>query len=217
MTVRRLVQPQSASDAIAAPSEIIAEARAGRMIILIDDENRENEGDVVIPASFATPEMITFMARQACGLICLALTEERARLLDLPLMAGRTGHLSTAFAVSIDARQGVSTGISAFDRAHTIAIAIDPHSTPADLVRPGHVFPIIGRSGGTLVRPGHTEAAIDVARFAGFDPSGVICEIMNEDGTMARLPELRVFARRHGLALGTIADLVAYRRRLGSP
>jgi 3,4-dihydroxy 2-butanone 4-phosphate synthase/GTP cyclohydrolase II len=132
-------------------------------------------------------------------------------------MAGRTGHLSTAFAVSIDARQGVSTGISAFDRAHTIAVAIDPHSTPADLVRPGHVFPIIGRSGGTLVRPGHTEAAIDVARFAGFDPSGVICEIMNEDGTMARLPELRVFARRHGLALGTIADLVAYRRRLGSP
>ena len=200
--------------AVANPAEIIDEARNGRMFILVDDENRENEGDLVIPAQMATPEMINFMAKYGRGLICLALTRERLRELDLPLMAKRnsTRH-QTAFTVSIEAREGVTTGISASDRAHTVSVAIDPTKNAVDIASPGHVFPLESREGGVLVRAGHTEAAVDVARLAGLNPSGVICEIMNEDGTMARLPDLIAFARRHGLKIGTIADLISYRLR----
>jgi 3,4-dihydroxy-2-butanone 4-phosphate synthase len=199
---------------LASTEEILAEARAGRMVILADDEDRENEGDLLIPARFASPEVITFMARQACGLICLAIAEDRAAALGLTRMAPfPTAPLNTAFTVSIEARQGVTTGISAHDRARTIEVAIDPMSGPADIVVPGHVFPVVARDGGTLVRPGHTEAAVDLARLAGFEPAGVICEIMKENGTMARLPDLLCFARKHGLKVGTIAGLIAYRRR----
>lgn len=202
-------------DSIASTVEIIEEARAGRMFIMVDDEARENEGDVIIPAQFATPEVITFMARQACGLICLALTSARIAELGLrPMCSGPQSGFGTAFTVSIEARRGVTTGISAHDRARTIAVAIDPRTTRDDIVSPGHVFPLAARDGGTLARPGHTEAAIDVARLARLDPSGVVCEIMNEDGTMARLPDLIRFARRHRLKIGTIADLIAYRHRL---
>lgn len=194
--------------------ELIEEARAGRMFILVDDENRENEGDLVIPAQFATAEVINFMARHARGLICLALTRARVEQLGLTLMSPSNGtRHQTAFTVSIEAREGVTTGISAADRAHTIAVAINPEKGREDITTPGHVFPLIARDGGVLVRAGHTEAAVDLARLAGLNPAGVICEIMNDDGTMARLPDLIAFARRHNLRLGTIADLIAYRRR----
>ena len=194
--------------------DILEDARRGRMFILVDDEDRENEGDLVIPAEFCDAEAINFMARFGRGLICLALTKERCQALDLPLMAqGNEPRLSTAFTISIEARDGVTTGISAADRARTVAVAIDPESTKRDLVAPGHVFPLMARDGGTLVRKGHTEAAVDIARLAGLNPAGVICEIMNDDGTMARLPDLIPFAQHHGLKIGKIADLVAQRLR----
>jgi len=197
-----------------APEEIIEDARNGRMFVLVDDEDRENEGDLVIPAQMATPEAINFMAKYGRGLICLALTNERVDELGLPMMARKNeARHATAFTVSIEASEGITTGISAPDRAHTIATAIDPAKARDDIVSPGHVFPLAARDGGVLVRAGHTEAAVDVARLAGLNPSGVICEIMNEDGTMARRDDLIAFAQRHGLKVGTIADLIAYRRR----
>lgn len=194
--------------------EIINEARNGRMFILVDDEDRENEGDLVIPAQMATPDAINFMATYGRGLICLALPRERVDALGLDLMSrkNRTRH-ETAFTVSIEAREGVTTGISAADRARTISVAIDASKGADDIVTPGHVFPLVAREGGVLVRAGHTEAAVDIARLAGLNPSGVICEIMNEDGTMARLDDLIRFGRKHGLKIGTIRDLIAYRRQ----
>ncbi|MBK1697931.1 3,4-dihydroxy-2-butanone-4-phosphate synthase [Rhodovibrio salinarum] len=196
------------------PQDIIEDARNGRMFILVDDEERENEGDLVIPAQMATPEAINFMAKFGRGLICLALTGERVEELGLPMMARRNeGRLETAFTVSIEAREGVSTGISAHDRAHTVTTAIDPEKGARDIETPGHVFPLAARDGGVLVRAGHTEAAVDIARLAGLNPSGVICEIMADDGTMARRDDLVQFAQYHGLKIGTIADLIAYRRR----
>jgi 3,4-dihydroxy 2-butanone 4-phosphate synthase/GTP cyclohydrolase II len=200
---------------LASPAEaIIEEARKGRMFVLVDDEDRENEGDLVIPAEMATPEAINFMAKHGRGLICLALTAERVHELGLPLMsANNESRHRTAFTVSIEARDGITTGISAADRARTIAVAIDPAKERQDIVSPGHVFPLVAREGGVLVRTGHTEAAVDIARLAGLNPSGVICEVMNDDGTMARRDDLIAFAQRHGLKLGTIADLIAYRRR----
>ncbi len=194
--------------------ELIEAARAGQMFILMDDEGRENEGDLVLPASFATPAAINFMARFGRGLICLALTKDRIDQLGLPLMAqhNRSRH-ETAFTVSIEARDGITTGISAADRAQTIAVAIDPTAPRDAIVTPGHVFPLVARDGGVLVRAGHTEAAVDIARLAGLPPAGVICEIMNDDGTMARRADLVAFAQYHGLRIGTIADLIAYRRR----
>jgi 3,4-dihydroxy 2-butanone 4-phosphate synthase/GTP cyclohydrolase II len=202
------------SDYLAPAADLIEEARAGRMFILVDDEDRENEGDLVIPAQFATSDAINFMARHARGLICLAMTRQRVEQLGLPLMSqsNSTRH-HTAFTVSIEAREGVTTGISAADRARTIGVAINPESARDAIVTPGHVFPLVAREGGTLVRAGHTEAAVDLARLAGLNPSGVICEIMNDDGTMARLPDLCAFAQHHNLKLGTIADLIAHRRR----
>ncbi|MCF4164478.1 3,4-dihydroxy-2-butanone-4-phosphate synthase [Zavarzinia compransoris] len=194
--------------------DIIEDARNGRMFILVDHEDRENEGDLVIPAQMATPEAINFMARYGRGLICLSLTRQRTEQLGLTLMSrDNLSRHQTAFTVSIEAREGVSTGISAHDRAHTVAVAIDPTKGPQDLATPGHVFPLVARDGGVLVRAGHTEAAVDVSRLAGLNPSGVICEIMNDDGTMARLPDLVKFAQFHGLRIGTIADLISYRRR----
>ena len=192
--------------------EIIAELKAGRIVILVDEEDRENEGDLVIAAEFVTPEAINFMARYGRGLICLTLTQERCKLLNLPLMTYRNGtQYGTAFTVSIEAAEGVTTGISAADRAHTIRVASRPEARPTDIVQPGHVFPLVARPGGVLVRAGHTEACCDLARLAGLNSSAVLCEIMNDDGTMARLPDLIEFARRHGLKLGTIADLIQYR------
>ena len=192
--------------------EIIEEARNGRMFILVDDETRENEGDLVIPAQMATPEVVNFMAKYGRGLICLALSRARVRELDLPLMAQHNeSRHQTAFTLSIEARDGVTTGISASDRARTIAVAIDPTKGSQDIVTPGHVFPLEARDGGVLSRAGHTEGAVDIARLAGLNPSGVVCEIMNEDGTMARLPDLLRFAEHHDLKIGTIADLIAYR------
>jgi len=192
--------------------DIIEDARNGRMFILVDDEERENEGDLVIPAQMATPEAINFMAKYGRGLICLTLTAARVRDLELPLMAQHNDcRHQTAFTVSIEAREGVTTGISASDRARTIAVAIDPTKDKNDIASPGHVFPLEAREGGVIVRAGHTEAAVDVSRLAGLNPSGVICEIMNEDGTMARLPDLIEFSRHHKLKIGTIADLIAYR------
>ncbi len=200
--------------AISSIDEIIEDARNGRMFILVDAEDRENEGDLVIPASFATPEAVNFMARFGRGLICLAMTHERARALNLDMMArDNRESMQTAFTVSIEAKEGVTTGISAADRARTVAVAIDPTKDHHDIVTPGHVFPLIARDGGTLVRAGHTEAAVDISRMAGLFPAGVICEIMNDDGTMARLPELVSFAQLHGLKIGTIADLIAWRRK----
>ena len=202
------------SDAISSVEEIIEDARNGRMFILVDHEDRENEGDLVIPAQMATPEAVNFMATHGRGLICLTLTSARIDQLGLPLMASKnSSRHETAFTVSIEAREGVDTGISAKDRAITIAVAIDPNAGPADLATPGHVFPLRARDGGVLVRAGHTEAATDISRLAGLNPSGVICEIMNDDGTMARLPDLVGFAQKHGLKIGTISDLIAYRRR----
>jgi len=192
--------------------EILEDARHGRMFVLVDAEDRENEGDLVIPAAMATPAAINFMAKYGRGLICLALTEERASDLQLELMArSNQSRHTTNFTVSIEAREGITTGISAYDRAHTIATAIDPGKDHRDIVSPGHVFPLVARSGGALVRAGHTEAAVDIARLSGLYPAGVICEIMNDDGTMARMPDLVAFAQYHGLKIGTIADLISYR------
>ncbi|MBC7160453.1 MAG: 3,4-dihydroxy-2-butanone-4-phosphate synthase [Porphyrobacter sp.] len=194
--------------------EIIDEARNGRMVILVDDEDRENEGDLIIPAQMATPEVINFMATHGRGLICLALSPERVEALALPPMSrSNRSRMETAFTTSIEAREGITTGISAADRARTIAVAIDATKGPDDIVSPGHVFPLVAREGGVLVRAGHTEASVDIARLAGLNPSAVICEIMNEDGSMARLGDLIEYGRRHGLKIGTIRDLIAYRRR----
>ena len=198
---------------LAPTEELIEEARNGRRFILVDDEDRENEGDLVIPAQFATPDAINFMAKFARGLICLAMTRQRVDQLGLPLMSQQNGtRHQTAFTVSIEAREGVTTGISAADRARTIAVAINPESGRDDITTPGHVFPLMAREGGTLVRAGHTEASVDFARTAGLAPAAVICEIMNDDGTMARMPDLIAFAQKHNLKLGTIADLIAHRR-----
>ncbi len=194
--------------------EVIEDARQGRMFILVDDEGRENEGDLVIPAEKTTPEVVNFMAKHGRGLICLSMTRQRVEELGLQPMAQKNqAQHQTAFTVSIEAREGVTTGISAADRAHTIAVAINSSNGRHDIVSPGHIFPLIAQDGGVLVRAGHTEAAVDVSRLAGLNPSGVICEIMNDDGTMARMPDLMVFAQEHGLKIATIADLIAYRRR----
>jgi 3,4-dihydroxy 2-butanone 4-phosphate synthase/GTP cyclohydrolase II len=194
--------------------EIIDEARNGRMFILVDDEDRENEGDLIIPAQMATPSAINFMATHGRGLICLALTSQRVDDLGLNLMSRHNGtRHETAFTISIEAREGVTTGISAGDRARTISVAIDGTKSRDDIVTPGHVFPLRARDGGVLVRAGHTEAAVDISRLAGLNPSGVICEIMSEDGTMARMDDLIGFARLHDIKIGTIRDLIAYRRR----
>ncbi len=201
-------------DAMSSIEEIIEDARNGRMFILVDHEDRENEGDLVIPAQMATPEAINFMATHGRGLICLSLPGERIDALGLPLMSSyNSSRHETAFTISIEAREGVSTGISAHDRARTVAVAIDAGKTSADIATPGHVFPLRARDGGVLVRAGHTEAAVDISRLAGLNPSGVICEIMNEDGSMARLPDLVAFAQKHNLKIGTISDLIGYRRR----
>lgn len=194
--------------------DILEDARNGRMFILVDAEDRENEGDFVIPAQFATPDQVNFMAMHGRGLICLAMSQERADELALrPMADDNRTPMKTAFTVSIEAREGVTTGISAHDRARTIAVAIDPTKTAQDIVSPGHVFPLTARDGGVLTRAGHTEAAVDIARLAGLAPAGVICEIMKDDGTMARLPDLVSVAQRHGLKIGAISDLIAYRRR----
>jgi len=202
------------SAAISSVEEIIEDARLGRMYILVDHEDRENEGDICIPAEKCTADVINFMATHGRGLICLTLTGERIDTLGLPMMAMKnSSRHETAFTVSIEAREGVETGISAKDRALTVAVAIDKTKGKADLATPGHVFPLRAREGGVLVRAGHTEAAVDVSRLAGLDPSGVICEVMKDDGTMARLPDLIAFGQKHGLKIGTISDLIAYRRR----
>ena len=194
--------------------EVLEDVDKGRLIILVDEEDRENEGDLVIPGARATPEAINFMAKHGRGLICLALTSERVAELGLPLMPrDNLSRHQTAFTVSIEAREGVTTGISAADRAHTVSVAIDPAKGKADIGTPGHVFPLVARDGGVLARAGHTEAAVDIARLAGLNPSGVICEIMNDDGTMARMPDLVAFAQRRGLKIATISDLIAYRLR----
>jgi 3,4-dihydroxy 2-butanone 4-phosphate synthase/GTP cyclohydrolase II len=201
-------------DAISSVEEIIEDARNGRMFILVDHEDRENEGDLVIPAQWATPDVINFMATHGRGLICLAMTSKRIEELGLQLMStNNSSRHETAFTVSIEAREGVTTGISAADRARTISVAIDGTKGAQDIATPGHVFPLRAKDGGVLVRAGHTEAAVDVSRLAGLNAAGVICEIMNEDGTMSRLPELVAFAQRHNLKIGTISDLIAYRRR----
>ena len=202
------------ADAISSVEEIIEDTRNGRMVILVDHEDRENEGDLIIPGQMATPEAINFMATHGRGLICLALPGDQIDALGLPLMApSNSSRHETNFTVSIEAREGVTTGISAHDRARSVAVAINPTSGPQDIATPGHVFPLRAREGGVLVRAGHTEAAVAIARLAGLNPSGVICEIMKDDGTMARLPDLVAFAQRHGLKIGTISDLIAYRRR----
>ncbi len=202
------------SDAISSVDEILEDAHNGRMFILVDHEDRENEGDLVIPAQWATPDVINFMATHGRGLICLSMTSARIDQLGLTLMStNNSSRHETAFTTSIEAREGVTTGISAADRALTVQVAIDASKGAADIATPGHVFPLRARDGGVLVRAGHTEAAVDIARLAGLNPSGVICEIMNEDGSMARLPDLMAFAQRHGLKIGTISDLIAYRRR----
>lgn len=205
--------PDDFQHAISSIDEIIEEARNGRMFILVDADDRENEGDLIIPANFATPEHVNFMARHGRGLICLAMTPERAQTLHLdPMTRNNRESMQTAFTVSIEAKEGVTTGISAHDRARTIAVAIDPSADHDDIVSPGHVFPLIAREGGTLVRAGHTEAAVDISRMAGLYPAGVICEVMNDDGSMARLPDLVAFSQFHSLKIGTIADLIHWRR-----
>jgi 3,4-dihydroxy 2-butanone 4-phosphate synthase / GTP cyclohydrolase II len=204
---------QHASE-FASVEEALEEIRAGRMVVVVDDPDRENEGDLVIAAEFATDEAVNFMATHARGLICLCLTADRCEELGLPPMTQRNeARLGTAFTVSVEAREGVTTGISAADRARTVAVAIDPEATAHDLVQPGHVFPLRARDGGVLVRAGQTEAAVDLARLAGLNPAGVICEIMNEDGTMARVPDLVPYCERHGLKMITVADLIEFRRR----
>ncbi len=197
---------------LATAQEIIAEIKAGRMVVLVDDEDRENEGDLVIAAEYVTPEAINFMAKHGRGLICLTLTEQRCRQLNLPLMV-RDNHapLGTAFTVSIEAATGVTTGISAYDRARTVQAAVAPNAKPDDLVQPGHIFPLMAQAGGVLVRAGHTESGCDLAQLAGLTPAGVICEILKDDGTMARLPDLLEYAQHHGLKIGTIADLIRFR------
>ncbi|HAK63680.1 MAG: 3,4-dihydroxy-2-butanone-4-phosphate synthase [Pseudomonadota bacterium] len=208
------LSPKELQEFLSPIEDVIEDARNGRMFILVDDEDRENEGDLIIPAQMATPDAINFMAKHGRGLICLSLTGKRVKELGIPLMASNNQERhQTAFTVSIEAREGVTTGISAHDRARTVAVAIDPTKGARDIVTPGHVFPLMARDGGVLVRAGHTEAAVDIARLAGLNPAGVICEIMNEDGTMARLPDLVGFAQTHGLKVATIADLIAYRRR----
>jgi 3,4-dihydroxy 2-butanone 4-phosphate synthase/GTP cyclohydrolase II len=199
---------------LATPEEIIEDARNGRMYILVDAEDRENEGDLIIPAQFATPDAVNFMAKYGRGLICLALEQERAELLGLePQNKNNGSRFETAFTQSIEAREGVTTGISAGDRSRTIQVAIDPDSRADDIVTPGHMFPLIAKDGGVLVRTGHTEASVDISRMAGLNPSAVICEIMNDDGSMARLDDLVKFAQFHGLKIGTIEDLVGYRMK----
>jgi 3,4-dihydroxy 2-butanone 4-phosphate synthase/GTP cyclohydrolase II len=194
--------------------EALEDIRAGRMVVVCDDEDRENEGDLTMAAQFCTPEAINFMAKEGRGLICLALTPERCEALGLDLMAAKNeSPFETAFTVSIEARDGVTTGISAADRARTVQVAIDPQTAPRDLVQPGHIFPLKAKSGGVLERTGQTEAAVDLARLAGLNPSGVICEVMNDDGTMARVPDLERYCARHRLKMITVADLIAYRRR----
>ena len=210
-TLRKL-EMYLASPGLVPIEEIIDEARNGRMFILVDDEDRENEGDLVIPAQMATPDAINFMAKHGRGLICLALSKDRVDQLGLGLMSRHNGtRHETAFTTSIEAKEGVTTGISAADRARTVSVAIDAANGPEQIVTPGHVFPLVAKEGGVLVRAGHTEAAVDVARLAGLNPSGVICEIMREDGAMARLDDLIAFAETHGLKIGTIRDLIAYR------
>jgi 3,4-dihydroxy 2-butanone 4-phosphate synthase / GTP cyclohydrolase II len=214
MTVKQTPVSRLRHAFLSTPEEIIDEARNGRMFILVDDEDRENEGDLVIPAQMATPDAINFMAKHGRGLICLALSKARVEQLGLDLMSRNNGtRHETAFTVSIEARDGVTTGISAADRARTVAVAIDASKGREHIVTPGHVFPLVAREGGVLVRTGHTEAAVDVARLAGLNPSGVICEIMKDDGTMARMDDLVAFAQFHNLKIGTIRDLIAYRRR----
>ena len=209
--LEKLIQ-RGTTEVLVGTEAIIDEARNGRMFILVDDESRENEGDLIIPGQMATPDAVNFMARHGRGLICLALGKERADQLGLePMTRTNLSRNETAFTVSIEAREGISTGISAADRARTIAVAIDAANGPDAIVSPGHVFPLVARPGGVLVRAGHTEAAVDVARLAGLNPSGVICEIMRDDGSMARLDDLMDFARAHGLTIGTIRDLIAYR------
>jgi 3,4-dihydroxy 2-butanone 4-phosphate synthase/GTP cyclohydrolase II len=194
--------------------EALEDVRAGRMVVVCDAEDRENEGDLTLAAQFATPEAVNFMAKEGRGLICLALTPERCDELGLDLMAAKNeSPFQTAFTVSIEAREGISTGISAHDRARTIQVAIDPRSRPQDVVQPGHIFPLKAKGGGVLERTGQTEAAVDLARLAGLSPAGVICEVMNDDGTMARVPDLAAYCARHGLKMITVADLIAYRRR----
>jgi 3,4-dihydroxy 2-butanone 4-phosphate synthase/GTP cyclohydrolase II len=205
---------QSTQTPFATVEEAIEDVRQGKMVVVCDDEDRENEGDLTLAAQFATPEAINFMAKEGRGLICLALTPDRCDELGLDLMAAKNeSPFETAFTVSIEAREGVTTGISAHDRAHTIQVAIDPGSRPRDVVQPGHVFPLKAKRGGVLERVGQTEAAVDLARLAGLNPAGVICEIMNDDGTMARVDDLVDYCARHGLKMITVADLVAYRRR----
>jgi 3,4-dihydroxy 2-butanone 4-phosphate synthase/GTP cyclohydrolase II len=205
---------QSLSDAISPIEDIIADARAGKMYILVDHEDRENEGDLIIPAEFADADAINFMATYGRGLICLPMTAERIDGLGLPMMAvNNSSRHETAFTVSIEAREGVSTGISAGDRALTVATAINEQNTMAQIATPGHIFPLRAKRGGVLVRAGHTEASVDISRLAGLNPSAVICEIMNDDGTMSRLPELVEFGKKHGLKIGTISDLIKYRAR----
>jgi 3,4-dihydroxy 2-butanone 4-phosphate synthase/GTP cyclohydrolase II len=212
--IDRFLDENDATPVLVPIEEIIDEARNGRMFILVDDEDRENEGDLIIPAQMATPDAINFMATYGRGLICLALTPQRIETLGLPPMSRTNGtRHQTAFTISIEAREGVTTGISAADRARTISVAIDASKTADDIVTPGHVFPLLAREGGVLVRAGHTEASVDIARLAGLNPSGVICEVMNDDGSMARLEDLIRFGRKHGVKIGTIRDLIAYRRR----
>ena len=209
-----LARAAPAHPALSSVDEIVEEARNGRMFILVDDEDRENEGDLVIPAQMATPDAIAFMAKHGRGLVCLALTRERVEQLGLKAMTPRNETpLETAFTVSIEAKEGITTGISAHDRARTVSVAIDPRNGPDRIGSPGHVFPLAARDGGVLVRAGHTEAAVDISRLAGLIPAGVICEIMKDDGTMARLDDLIAFAQLHGMKVGTIRDLIAYRRK----
>ena len=209
-----IAQKDPDTDFLSSIEDVLEDARNGRMFILVDAEDRENEGDLIIPAQMATPDAINFMAKHGRGLICLALTEARASQLHLDLMPRHNeGRHQTAFTVSIEAREGITTGISAHDRARTISVAIDSSKGHEDLATPGHVFPLIAREGGVLMRAGHTEAVVDVARLAGLNPAGVICEIMNDDGTMARMPDLIAFSQLHGLKIATIADLIAYRRK----
>lgn len=202
----------NSENALSPIDEIIAEAAAGRMVIMVDDENRENEGDLVIPAQHVTPEIINFMITYGRGLVCMPLEKAMADRLGLkPMVSDNTSKFSTAFTVSIGAREGVTTGISAPDRAQTVKVAIDPQSGPDDISMPGHIFPLIAKDGGVLERNGHTEAAIDIAKLAGCSGAAVICEIIRDDGTMARLPDLEIFAAKHDMKIGTIADLVSYR------
>jgi 3,4-dihydroxy 2-butanone 4-phosphate synthase / GTP cyclohydrolase II len=212
--LERFIEQSDDTPVLVPIEEIIDEARNGRMFVLVDDEDRENEGDLIVPAQMATPDAINFMATHGRGLICLALTRERVESLGLqPMSRTNRSRMETAFTTSIEAREGVTTGISAADRARTVSVAIDAAKGPEDIVSPGHVFPLVAREGGVLVRAGHTEAAVDIARLAGLNPSGVICEIMAEDGSMARLDNLMRFARLHSLKIGTIRDLIAFRRK----